>query len=418
MSEELSGRLRAAAKFLRAFVKWLVIAAVTGAVGGLIGSAFYLSVAGANDLRESFPLLLWFLPAAGIVIAFIYRYTHMERAGTNAVIDSIHLGERIPLALVPVIFASTVLTHLCGGSAGREGAALQIGGGIGWSMGRVFRLDDKDMRLATLCGMSALFSALFGTPLTATIFALEVISVGVVYYSGLVPCLTAALTAFGVTRLFDIAPTQFAIEAPALSADLLWRVAVLGIACALLSIVFCVVMHKSEHFIAKTIKNPYLRAAVGGFAIIALTYICGTTDYNGAGTAVIARAITEGEAKPGAFALKLLFTAVTLGCGFRGGEMVPTFFIGATLGCVLGPLLGIPAGFAAAIGLVALFCGAVNCPVASVILAVELFGSGGIVYFAVACAISYMLSGYTGLYSSQKIMYSKLRAEFIDIHAK
>lgn len=418
MSEELSGRLRAAAKFLRAFVKWLVIAAVTGAVGGLIGSAFYLSVAGANDLRESFPLLLWFLPAAGIVIAFIYRYTHMERAGTNAVIDSIHLGERIPLALVPVIFASTVLTHLCGGSAGREGAALQIGGGIGWSMGRVFRLDDKDMRLATLCGMSALFSALFGTPLTATIFALEVISVGVVYYSGLVPCLTAALTAFGVTRLFDIAPTQFAIEAPALSVDLLWRVAVLGIACALLSIVFCVVMHKSEHFIAKTIKNPYLRAAAGGFAIIALTYICGTTDYNGAGTAVIARAITEGEAKPAAFALKLLFTAVTLGCGFRGGEMVPTFFIGATLGCVLGPLLGIPAGFAAAIGLVALFCGAVNCPVASVILAVELFGSGGIVYFAVACAISYMLSGYTGLYSSQKIMYSKLRAEFIDIHAK
>ena len=358
------------------------------------------------------------MPAAGIVIAFIYRYTHMERAGTNAVIDSIHLGERIPLALVPVIFASTVLTHLCGGSAGREGAALQIGGGIGWSMGRVFRLDDKDMRLATLCGMSALFSALFGTPLTATIFALEVISVGVVYYSGLVPCLTAALTAFGVTRLFDIAPTQFAIEAPALSADLLWRVAVLGIACALLSIVFCVVMHKSEHFIAKTIKNPYLRAAAGGFAIIALTYICGTTDYNGAGTAVIARAITEGEAKPAAFALKLLFTAVTLGCGFRGGEMVPTFFIGATLGCVLGPLLGIPAGFAAAIGLVALFCGAVNCPVASVILAVELFGSGGIVYFAVACAISYMLSGYTGLYSSQKIMYSKLRAEFIDIHAK
>ena len=418
MSEEVSAKLRAAARFLRTFVKWLVIAAVIGAVGGLIGSAFYLSVAGANDLRESFPLLLWFLPAAGIVIAFIYRYTHMERAGTNAVIDSIHLGERIPLALVPVIFASTVLTHLCGGSAGREGAALQIGGGIGWSMGRVFRLDDKDMRLATLCGMSALFSALFGTPLTATIFALEVISVGVVYYSGLVPCLTAALTAFGVTRLFDIAPTQFAIEAPALSANLLWRVAVLGIACAMLSIVFCVVMHKSEHFIAKTIKNPYLRAAAGGFTIIALTYICGTTDYNGSGTAVIAQAITEGEAKPAAFALKLLFTAVTLGCGFRGGEMVPTFFIGATLGCVLGPLLGIPAGFAAAIGLVALFCGAVNCPVASVILAVELFGSGGIVYFAVACAISYMLSGYTGLYSSQKIMYSKLRAEFIDIHAK
>ncbi len=418
MSQEFSARFRAAAKFLRVFAKWLLIASVTGAAGGLIGAAFHLSVDGAGALRESFPRLIWLLPAAGVLIALIYRYTHLESEGTNAVIDSIHLGERIPLALVPVIFASTVLTHLCGGSAGREGAALQIGGGLGWSMGRLFRLDEKDMRLVTLCGMSALFSALFGTPLTATIFALEVISVGVVYYSGLVPCLTAALAAYGVTRLFDIAPTRFVTEAPALSADILWRVALLGIACAGMSIVFCVVMHKSEHFISKTVKNPYLRALLGGFAIIALTYLCGTTDYNGAGTQVISRAISEGEARPAAFALKLVFTAITLGSGFRGGEVVPTFFIGATLGCVLGPLLGIPAGFAAAVGLVALFCGAVNCPVASVILSVELFGSGGVVLFAVACAISYMLSGYTGLYSSQKIMYSKLRAEFIDIHAK
>ena len=185
-----------------------------------------------------------------------------------------------------------------------------------------------------------------------------------------------------------------------------------------MSIAFCVVMHRGEHYIAKALKNPYLRAAAGGFAIIGLTCLCGTTDYNGAGMELIERAIERGEAEPAAFALKLVFTAVTLGCGFRGGEVVPTFFIGATLGCVLGPLLGIPAGFAAAVGLVALFCGAVNCPVASIVLAVELFGSGGVVYFAVACAISYMLSGYTGLYSSQKIMYSKLRAEFIDIHAR
>ena len=418
MSEKITAKLRAAVRFLRVFAKWLVIASVTGAVGGLIGAAFHLSVDGANGLRASFPWLLWLLPAIGVLIALIYRYTHLESEGTNAVIDSIHLGERIPLALVPVIFASAVLSDLGGRSAGREGAALQIGGGLGWSLGRLFRLDDKDMRLATLCGMSALFSALFGTPLTATIFALEVISVGVVYYSGLVPCLTAALAAFGVTRLFDIAPTRFAVEAPALSPDILWRVAVLGVACAVMSIVFCETMHRSERLISRSVKNPYLRAAAGGLVIIALTYICGSTDYNGAGTAVISRAITDGQAEPAAFLLKLVFTAITLGCGFRGGEVVPTFFIGATLGCVLGPILGIPAGFAAAVGLVALFCGAVNCPVASVILSVELFGSGGTVLFAVACAISYMLSGYTGLYSSQKIMYSKLRAEFIDIHAR
>ena len=229
---------------------------------------------------------------------------------------------------------------------------------------------------------------------------------------------TVVLFAVIFLIIFDVPPTAFAVAAPGLSAGLLWRVAVLGIACAAMSIVFCVVMHRGEHYIAKALKNPYLRAAAGGFAIIGLTYLCGTTDYNGAGMELIERAIERGEAEPAAFALKLVFTAVTLGCGFRGGEVVPTFFIGATLGCVLGPLLGIPAGFAAAVGLVALFCGAVNCPVASIVLAVELFGSGGVVYFAVACAISYMLSGYTGLYSSQKIMYSKLRAEFIDIHAR
>ena len=401
------------------FIKWAEGAIVIGIVSGCIGTAFGKCVLWVSAFFQSHPWMVFLLPLSGLLVLGVYHALGEDNnRGTNMVIESIYSNTEISFATAPAVFAGTLLTHLGGGSAGREGAALQIGGGIGWSLGRLFRLDDKDMRLATLCGMSAVFSALFGTPLTATIFALEVISVGVVYYSGLVPCLTAALTAFGVTRLFDIAPTRFAIEAPALSADLLWRVAVLGIACAVMSIIFCEVMHKGEHLISKSLRNPYLRAVVGGFVIIALTYICGTTDYNGAGTAVIARAITEGEARPAAFALKLVFTAVTLGCGFRGGEVVPTFFIGATLGCVLGPLLGIPAGFAAAVGLVALFCGAVNCPVASIVLAVELFGSGGIVYFAVACAISYMLSGYTGLYSSQKIMYSKLRAEFIDIHAK
>ena len=266
--------------------------------------------------------------------------------------------------------------------------------------------------------MSGLFSALFGTPLTATIFALEVISVGEIYYAGLVPCLASALTAYGVTQLFNIAPTHFDVIAPALTPDLLWRVAVLGLICALMSVILCLVMHGSEKLMHRLIPNGMLRAAAGGLAVIALTYLVGTTDYNGAGTDIIAAAIEQGEARPEAFALKLLFTAVTLSCGFKGGEMVPTFFIGATLGCTAGALLGIPEGFAAAIGLASLFCGAVNCPVASVTLAIELFGADGAVYFAVAIAIAYMLSGYTGLYRSQKIVYSKLKAEFIDIHAK
>ena len=410
--------LRAAAAFAKALIKWLAFAAVAGLAGGLVGSAFSLSVQGATALRAAHPLLLWLLPAAGAGIALLYRVTKLDGLGTDAIIDAIHEGRGVRLLLVPVIFISTAVTHLCGGSAGREGAALQIGGSLGQNIARLFRLDDKDRRLATLCGMSALFSALFGTPLTAVIFALEVISVGELYYAGLVPCLASALTAWGVTELFGLAPTRFAVSAPALTAGLLWRAAVLGAACAVMSVILCRTIHGGERLAKKLVPDSFLRAVLGGFAIIALTYICGTTRYNGAGTDVIAAAIEQGEARPWDFALKLLFTAVTLSAGFRGGEMVPTFFIGATLGCTLGGLLGIEPGFAAAMGLAALFCGAVNCPVASILLSVELFGSGGLVYFAVAIAISYMLSGYTGLYRSQKIIYSKLRAEFIDIHAK
>ena len=405
-------------KSFAAFLKWLVIAGLTGAVGGAVGSVFNISVARATALREANPWLLFLLPAGGIVIAAIYHFTKMENVNTNTLIDSVHLGEKVPVILVPVIFLGTVITHICGGSAGREGAALQIGGGIGDSVGQLFRLDEKDMRLATLCGMSAVFSALFGTPLTAALFALEVISVGVFYYSGLVPCIVSAVTAYGVSRLFGIAPTRFIVTFLPLNADLLWRVAVMAILCAIMSSVFCLVMHGMDFLAERYLKNKFFRAAIGGVIVLGLTWLVGTTDYNGAGVGPITDAIEKGIAIPDAFLWKLLFTAISLGCGFRGGEVVPTFFVGATLGCVVGPILGIPAGFAAAVGLVAVFCGAVNCPIASIVLSVELFGSVELTYFAVACGIAYMLSGYFGIYRSQKILYSKIRPEFINIQAK
>ena len=203
-----------------------------------------------------------------------------------------------------------------------------------------------------------------------------------------------------------------------MQALLLVKAAGVAIAASLMSIVFCLTMHGTEHLLTKRIPNGYLRIALGGAAIIALTLLVGSGDYNGAGMGIITRAIEHGTAHPLAFLLKLVFTAITIGSGFKGGEVIPTFFIGATLGAVLGPLLGMPAGFAAALGLVCLFCGAVNCPIASIVLSVELFGGGNLIYFALGCGIAYMLSGYFGLYSSQKILYSKLRAEFINIHAK
>ena len=403
--------------YAAALLKWIVVGGLVGGVGGVVGALFHLGVNYATSVRLAHPWVLYLLPLGGLVIAGLYRLCKLEGKGTNAVIESVHFGSDVPVLLVPLIFVSTVITHLCGGSAGREGAALQIGGGIGYRTGTLLRLGEKDLPLATLCGMAGVFSALFGTPLTATIFALEVISVGVLYYAGLVPCITAAMTGYLISLLLGVPPTRFTVAMPALDAWTMLLVLVLAILCALVSILFCRGLHITEHLAARLVKNSYLRAAAGGVVIIALTLLLGTTDYNGAGMDVIQRAL-NGQANGWAWLLKLLFTAITIGCGFKGGEVVPSFFVGAAFGCWMGTLLGLPPAFAAAIGLVAVFCGAVNCPIASVVLSVEMFGAEGMLYFAMACAISYVLSGYCGLYSSQTILYSKLRAEFINVHTK
>lgn len=416
----VTARLRALAAhvglYLGALAKWLALAVFAGGLCGFIGSLFHISVHEATALRGRFPWLLWCLPLAGLAIVGFYKLTRTEGQGTNDIIDEVHLGRGLSIWLLPAIFLGTVLTHLCGGSAGREGAALQMGGTIGYHAGRLFRLDDQDLRVATMAGMAAFFSALFGTPLAATMFAIVVISVGVMYHAALIPCLTAALTAYGVSRWMGVEPTRFAVEMPALGTWMMVRVAVLAALCALVSVLFCNTIHFAEHQMAKRIPNPWLRAALGGCAVIAMTLVCGVSDYNGAGMEVITAAVEQGQARPEAFLLKILFTAVTLAAGFKGGEVVPSFFVGATFGCVMGPLLGVPAEFAAAIGLISVFCGATNCPTASIFLSVELMGDGGLLYFALACCISYMLSGYNGLYSSQRILYSKLKARYINVH--
>ena len=398
-----------------ALIKWLAVGGLIGGIGGVIGSLFHIGVSYATRWRSAHPWVLYLLPLLGLIIVGLYHVTGVEGKDTNAVIESVHFGKNVPVLLVPVIFLSTVLTHLGGGSAGREGAALQIGGGIGFETGRLLRLGEKDLPLATLCGMSAVFSALFGTPLTATVFAMEVISVGVFYYAGLVPCLTASLVGYLVSLLMGVPPTRFTVAAPLPEACTMLPVLVLAIGCALVSILFCRGLRETGRMAARLLPNPYWRAAIGGALIIGLTLLAGSTDYNGAGMELVERAVS-GEANAWAWLLKLLFTAVTIGFGFKGGEVVPSFFVGACFGCVLGGLLGLPAGFGAAIGLVAVFCGVVNCPFASIFLSIELFGAGGLLYFAVACAVSYLLSGYCGLYSSQTILYSKMRAEFINIH--
>ena len=397
--------------------KWIFLSVVVGSLCGVVGAVFHLSVHYAAETRGTYPWLLWCLPLVGLAIVGFYKLMGPEGMGTNDIIDAVHKDKRLPIRLVPSIFLGTMLTHLCGGSAGREGAALQIGGTIGQRVGRLLRLDDQDLRVATLSGMAACFSALFGTPLTAVIFAVMGISIGTMYHTALLPCLMSALAAFGVSLALGVEPTRFTVTSPEIVVGTFLRVLLLSVLFALVSILFCKFIHGTERWMQRWIPNPWVRVVAGGLAIVALTYLVGTRDYNGAGMEIITAAVERGTAHPAAFLLKLLFTAVTLAAGFKGGEVVPSFFVGATLGCVAAPLLGLPAGFGAALGLVSVFCGVTNSPVASVFLSVELFGSEGIWYFALACGISYMLSGYSGLYSSQTILYSKLKARYINVHA-
>ena len=419
--ELMKEKLKSASEYLRVFFKWGFIAALIGVCGGVIGALFHTAVHKSDTLFMQYDWLLFLLPVGGLGIVWIYKRANMlSNKGTDSIIDSIRSHDGVPFVISPLIFISTVITHLFGGSAGREGAALQLGGSIGSAIGKVCRIGKHGMHVAIMCGMSAVFSALFGTPITAAFFALGISSIGHMYYPGIVPCLISSLAAYIIVALFGIAPTSFEVLLiPNITAVTILQTILLAALCAELSIIFCTVMHYTARYMRIWFKSPYLRIFIGGLALIALTYLVGTRAYNGSGMDSIIRAVTYAHIDHGwDFALKIIFTAITIGCGFKGGEIVPTFFIGATFGCFISSLIGFPPGFGAAVGLVAMFCGVLNCPIASIILSVELFGSGGFILFAIAAGVSYMLSGYYGLYHSQKIVYSKIDGEKIDKVAK
>lgn len=399
--------------YIKSFAKWIVLALLVGVVGGGVGAVFHLCIDRATELRTEFSNLIFLLPIGGLAICGLYKLSKVK-LDTNRVIESVRGRKEIPFIMAPFIFVSTVITHLLGGSAGREGAALQLGGSIGYNTGKLFRLSENDMHTIVMAGMSAVFAALFGTPLTAIFFSLEVTSVGIMYYSGLLPCIISAFSAVTVAKLFGLHPIAYSLSSGIeLTVSSSVKIAALSILCALLSTLFCVSIEKTEKLSERFIKSGYLRSFLGGALIVALTFLVGTYDYNGAGMHVVDAAI-GGEARVFDFALKIIFTAITIAAGFRGGEIVPTLFIGSTFGCVVAPLLGISAPHGAAIGFVALFCGVVNCPIASIFLALEVFGAESLPALALACGISYLFSGYHGLYKSQKIMYSKTEAKFID----
>ncbi|MBO5105519.1 MAG: chloride channel protein [Clostridia bacterium] len=401
-----------------AIFKWVVLGVIIGIVCGLVGVCFSKAISFVTELRALNNWILYFLPLGGIAIVYIYRLCRVTNLGTNDVLKSVRGENKIRILLAPAIFLSTIITHLCGGSSGREGAALQLGASVSAFCSKIFRLDSQSRHILTMCGMGAVFSAVFGTPIGAFIFAIEVVSVGTFCSAAFLPAIISSFSAFYVSHLFKIKPERFILKiVPDFSFEILYKTIIIAVSAALVSFIFCKIMHISHKLFEKFFKNEYLKIFVGGVLIVLLTIILGTTDYNGGGIEIIERIFNFGEVRYEAFVLKLLFTAITISVGFKGGEIVPTLFIGATFGASMGFLLNLDPAFSAALGIAALFCGVTNCPIATLFICIELFGGKAISYLAISTIISFVLSGYTGLYSEQKFVFSKISEKTINKNA-
>ncbi len=407
-------------------LRWTLIALPVALCTGSVVAVFLLLLDQVTAWRYAQPWLLYCLPLAGVGIVLLYRYAGKNaEGGNNLILEEIHQsGGGVPLRMAPLVLFTTLLTHLTGGSAGREGTAVQIGGSMAGWLARRLRLQQQDVRIILLTGIAAGFGAVFGTPLAGALFALEVVYVGRLNYKALLPCLIAALLADGVCTAWGVHHTAYTItsqEALRQSSAflhfdiaLLGKVIIAGACFGLVSRLFSEAVHLVKDYSNRWIKAPLLIPVIGGLLIIGLSLLPGGASYLGLGvynpdpSAVsIISAFRPGGADLFSWLWKLVFTAITLGMGFKGGEVTPLFFIGATLGYSLGVVLGVPVDLMAALGFVAVFAGAANTPVACVLMGTELFGGGGILYFAVACFTAYYFSGNTGIYTAQRLSRDK-----------
>ena len=410
--------------YLRHMVIWFFLAAAIGLVVGSVSITFAYLDGRANAFRTSNPWVLFCLPLIGIIITLIYQIGGVSaERGTNLVISTLQAKSHLPHRMAPIIFVSTILTHLGGGSVGREGAALQLGGSIGSSISRIpfikyLRDDPGNRRIAVMCGMSAAFSAIFGTPMAATIFSMEVVSIGIMHYSALFPCVIAANEAhrFAFFLGFD-EETFYIASLPDLTAELFMHILILSCACGILSSGFCVLLSKTHKLFGLLFKNPYLRALIGGLIFIGVILVF-NRDYMGAGMNLIESAV-KGQERPYDFILKMGLTALCIGCGYKGGEIVPSLSIGALFGALYAKIAGVShlSALFSEIGMTAMFCGVTNCPVTSILIASELFSFRGTQYLLIAVAASYVISGYYSLYADQNIVYSKFHNKYVNHRA-
>ncbi|SFD29893.1 voltage-gated chloride channel family protein [Clostridium uliginosum] len=394
------------------FLKWIFLGTIVGILTGCAAALFLKSLDIATTLRINNPWLLFLLPIGGAFVSFLYsKYGKNSLKGNNLIIDKLNENaDNIPLRMAPLVFLGTFITHLFGGSAGREGTGVQIGSSISEAIGNLFKLDKRDAKIILMCGISSGFGSVFGTPLAGTIFGLEIAALGTMRYGGLIPCFTASFVGCLVTESLGIHHAHYAItDVPDITYIIVFKVIIAAILFGLISKLFSELTHKLKDIFSSRFKNAVIKSMVGGFIIIALTYIIGTRDYLGLSLPLITDSFTK-QITPFTSLIKLIFTSLTLGTGFQGGEVTPLFVIGSTFGNALSSILNVSPSFLASLGLIGVFAGATNAPITSFILGIEMFGSQNAEYMFMACAVSYLFSGHSGIYISQRISTSKSKS--------
>ena len=406
-------RLSALADLLQHLLKWLLLAFVVAVLAGTASAAFLAALDWATRTRLAHAWLIWLLPVAGFAVGWLYlRYGSSVEGGANLLIDEIHDPKKIiPLRMAPLVLGGTVISHLFGASVGREGTAVQMGGALADQLTRMFHLHNEDRRIILMAGISAGFASVFGTPLAGALFGLEVLAIGRLRYEAMLPCLAAAVIADQVVLLWGpllhIGHTHYAVPLiPALSAWTLSAMVIAGVLFGVTGKLFAQATHGLSGLMKRKIAYAPLRPLAGGLVVALAVWLLGTDKYIGLGIPTIVDALQQPQ-PAWDFLGKMAFTIVSLGTGFKGGEVTPLFFIGATLGNALGPVLHQPVALLAAIGFVAVFAGAANTPIASTLMAMELFGADIGVYAAIACVVAYLFSGHAGIYRAQRGGHAK-----------